>query len=88
MPAVYAEEKVCELQDILFFIFHFSFFIKKVSHFTIMKKNYWLTGAVLLMACALFVYSGCKDKRDAGGLPTDDSSQFVTLTDAVPDAIL
>mgnify|MGYP002528975902 CR=1 FL=1 len=50
------------------------------------KKGFW-TAFVLL--CAVVVLSACRSNRDENAVsPTDDSSQFVTLTDAVPDAIL
>lgn len=47
-----------------------------------MKKTFWtLTGTLLLAA---FLACGCQNASS----PTEDSSAFVTLTDAVPDAIL
>ena len=45
---------------------------------------------LLLVVCALgSLTSGCSNSSDQDIIsPTDDSSQFVTLTDVVPDAIL
>ncbi|MBR3115506.1 MAG: peptidase M15, partial [Bacteroidaceae bacterium] len=45
--------------------------------------------AVLTAGCGIALLTCCSDSSDKAPLsPTDDSSQFVTLTDAVPDAIL
>ena len=45
--------------------------------------------AVLTVGCGITLLTCCSDSSDKAPLsPTDDSSQFVTLTDAVPDAIL
>ena len=45
--------------------------------------------AVLTVGCGITLLTCCSDNSDKAPLsPTDDSSQFVTLTDAVPDAIL
>ena len=45
--------------------------------------------AVLTVGCGITLLTCCSDSDDKAPLsPTDDSSQFVTLTDAVPDAIL
>ena len=45
--------------------------------------------AVLTVGCGIALLTCCFDSSDKAPLsPTDDSSQFVTLTDAVPDAIL
>ena len=42
-----------------------------------------------VLLCSAFLWSACSDNQNAATVsPTDDSSQFVTLTDAVPDAIL
>jgi D-alanyl-D-alanine dipeptidase len=42
-----------------------------------------------VLLCSAFLWSACSDDQKAAAVsPTDDSSQFVTLTDAVPDAIL
>ena len=49
-----------------------------------MKKQ--VINAVAFILC-IFMCS-CHNKQEQQLNPTDDSSQFVTLTDAVPDAIL
>ncbi len=44
---------------------------------------------LFIAACVAVVVCSCSDGRSAATTsPTDDSSQFVTLTDIVPDAIL
>ena len=49
----------------------------------------WMLVAILTILCGASVISCSDDKKGAPAVsPTDDSSQFVTLTDAVPDAIL
>ena len=51
------------------------------------KKLLWMLAAIVTVCGACVI--ACCDKKDATVVsPTDDSSQFVTLTDAVPDAIL
>ena len=50
------------------------------------KKLIWMIAAVLII-CGACVFTCCDDGDDAVS-PEMDSSQFVTLTDAVPDAIL
>ena len=45
----------------------------------------WLCAVSILTATAL---TSCSDNGQPAVSPTDDSSQFVNLTDAVPDAIL
>lgn len=46
----------------------------------------WMLAAIL---CGTCVISCSDDKKEAPAVsPTEDTSQFVTLTDAVPDAIL
>ena len=53
-----------------------------------MNRNQIRTLVVLLLlVCGVCVITCHLDKKDAPS-PTDDSSQFVTLTDVVPDAIL
>jgi D-alanyl-D-alanine dipeptidase len=44
--------------------------------------------AVVCVACCLGAVTSCSEAKDNAVSPTDDSSRFVTLTDAVPDAIL
>ena len=49
----------------------------------------WMIAA--LLACSACAVVSCKSSNDNPAVvvsPTDDTSQFVTLTDAVPDAIL
>ena len=50
----------------------------------------WMCAVVVAVVCGalLFTCFGNDDSPAAVVSPTDDSSQFVTLTDAVPDAIL
>ena len=53
-----------------------------------MKGKYWAIAAVLLI-CVAIIATYCTNKENNPIVtPTEDSSQFVTLTDAVPDAIL
>ena len=53
------------------------------------QKRLWFTTAVLAFTCSLCFYTCIHKSDDKPTLPpTDDSSQFVTLTDVVPDAIL
>ena len=53
------------------------------------KTRLWLTAAILTLVCGLWL-TACRSTQDdkTALAATDDSSQFVTLTDAVPDAIL
>lgn len=45
--------------------------------------------AILFIICGACVITYCGSEDDSPAVsPTDDSSQFVTLTDVVPDAIL
>ena len=53
------------------------------------KKLFWACIAVLVICGALLlVFRMGDEKKEIAMSPTDDSSQFVTLTDAVPDVIL
>jgi len=54
------------------------------------QKRLWIFAAILAIACGTCVVTCCSGSDDKETIvsPTDDSSQFVTLTDAVPDAIL
>lgn len=56
----------------------------------IMKKKYlWMLFAIFAIVCSVSVITYHNSKEDAPSVsPTDNSSEFVTLTDAVPDAIL
>ena len=48
----------------------------------------WMLAAILII-CGTSMLGGCTKKDAAAGVsPTDDYSQFVTLTDVVPDVIL
>jgi D-alanyl-D-alanine dipeptidase len=51
------------------------------------KRLVWLPIAVLII-CAFVIAKHFSDRKASACSPTDDSSPFVTLTDAVPDAIL
>ncbi len=54
-----------------------------------MKKTFLASLVVVAALCGAMLASCCSKSDDAAAAePTDDSSQFVTLTDAVPDAIL
>ena len=53
-----------------------------------MKKS---TFAITIVLSIAFAFTGCRrnqEVRPAVVLPTEDKSQFVTITDVVPDAIL
>ncbi len=52
---------------------------------TTMKRQLWAKAILLLTCCTLMA---CQSKKESAVDPTEDASQFVTLTDAVPDAIL
>ena len=53
------------------------------------KKKLWMFAAILALVCGTCVVTCCGDDNDSCAVsPTEDSSQFVNLTDAVPDAIL
>ena len=54
-------------------------------------KTLWMIAAILFILCGACVVTCCNSNDDQPSVvvsPTDDNSQFVTLTDAVPDAIL
>ena len=55
-----------------------------------MKKGKLLFLIAFLAFCGLVIAFVCRTNHDspATSSPTEDVSQFVTLTDAVPDAIL
>ena len=49
----------------------------------------WLLAAILIIICGACVITCCGSEDDNPVVsPTDDSSQFVTLSEAVPDVIL
>ena len=55
------------------------------------QKKLWMLAAILAIVCSACVITCCNSNDDNSIVdvsPTEDSSQFVTLTDAVPDAIL
>ena len=52
------------------------------------QKNLWMFVAILAIICGACVITCCNSDDDPVVGPTEDRSQFVTLTDAVPDAIL
>ena len=53
------------------------------------KKQLYVLLAAILLVCVIAVVSKCSaSEKQTVVSPTDDSSQFVTLTDAVPDVIL
>ena len=52
------------------------------------KRQLWILAAIFVVFCGWMAVT-CRSGDDKKVLsPTEDSSQFVTLTDAVPDAIL
>jgi len=51
------------------------------------QKKLWLFVAILITLSGMCFVTSCSEKRTAIS-PTDDSSQFVTLTDVVPDVIM
>ena len=57
-----------------------------------MKKiifKFWMLTAVLAIISGICIITSCNNSNDDPVVsPTDDSSQFVNLTDIVPDAIL
>ena len=56
-----------------------------------MRKNkLWMIAAILVIICGTTVITCCNNSDDSTTpvSPTEDNSQFVNLTDAVPDAIL
>ena len=53
------------------------------------EKYLWMLFAILAIVCSVSVITCNNSKEDAPSVsPTDNSSEFVTLTDVVPDAIL
>ncbi|MBQ8051291.1 MAG: M15 family metallopeptidase [Bacteroidaceae bacterium] len=54
------------------------------------KVQLWMLAAILTI-CGTSVITSCKSNKEEAEItvsPTEDSSQFVTLTDVVPDVIL
>jgi D-alanyl-D-alanine dipeptidase len=54
----------------------------------LMKKLFSLFAVCVLMLCGSMTFSSCQQGEKRVTNATDDNSQFVTLTDVVPDAIL
>ena len=53
------------------------------------QTKLWVLAAILVIICGACVITSCSSKDKATVVsPTDDSSQFVTITDVVPDVIL
>ena len=52
------------------------------------KRYLWIVAMVVAICGIVTVNTCCSGDDDAAVSATEDSSQFVTLTDAVPDAIL
>ena len=52
------------------------------------QKILWVLAAILVIICGVCVLTFCSEDDDSEVCPTEDSSQFVTVTDVVPDAIL
>jgi D-alanyl-D-alanine dipeptidase len=52
------------------------------------QKSLWIIAAILIVICGFCLFTCRTHSEPAGFNPTDDNSEFITLTDAVPDAIL
>ena len=52
------------------------------------KSRLWIAAAIVAAGCTAAVVTYRSGNDALAASPADDSSQFVTLTDAVPDAIL
>ena len=48
----------------------------------------WMLAAILTIICGTCVFTGCHQGNEPKVSPTEDNSQFVTITDVVPDVIL
>ena len=60
-----------------------------INTFIIMnKKQFFVLMAALVLICVIVVAGKCSSRDGQTVSPADDASQFVTLTDVVPDAIL
>ena len=54
-----------------------------------MKKTAFTLASAIILICGIMATMACSSEDNASAVdPTEDSSQFVTLTDVVPDAIL
>ena len=52
------------------------------------QTKLWTLAALVAICVVVFLGVYCTSNKEAAVSPTEDTSQFVTLTDAVPDAIL
>ena len=52
------------------------------------KMIHWMLAAILTISGACVITCCNSDEDNPVVSPTDDSSQFVTLSEAVPDALL
>ena len=52
------------------------------------RANIWMLAAIFAIICGTGALTSCHKDDSAAIAPTEDTTQFVTLTDAVPDAIL
>ena len=58
------------------------------KHFNLFLQSMIMKTKIILLLCAVVALGACRQKTSRVLTSTDDCSQFVTLTDAVPDAIL
>ena len=52
------------------------------------RVKIWMLAAIFAIICGTGALTSCHKDDSAAIAPTEDTTQFVTLTDAVPDAIL
>ena len=52
------------------------------------KMKHWVLAAILIICGTTMVSCFSDTKKNAAVNATDDASQFVTITDVVPDVIL
>ncbi len=52
------------------------------------KSRLWIAAAIFMVGCVAVVGTYRSGNSTLATSPTDDTTQFVTLTDVVPDAIL
>ena len=52
------------------------------------RAKIWMLAAIFAIICCTGALTSCHKDDSAAIAPTEDTTQFVTLTDAVPDAIL
>lgn len=53
-----------------------------------MSKTFHSTFAAILALCGILFVSSCSKDDTSPAISLDDSSQFVNITDVVPDVIL